>query len=127
MGWRIGVLVNVLLCAAFAVWPLPAIVITTTSILVAARNFQSAWLMRSLGEDQYRYWMGEQFAQAPRSLFLFCLFAQTSLLGMLGSGLMYFAQFQLVPFGVGMGIVTYAFAILVYTLLSVWRSRSRRA
>jgi hypothetical protein len=124
MGWRIGLLVNAILCAFFALWPLPSIVITTTSLLVAARNFQSAWLMRSLGENEYRFWMGERLAQAPRALFLFCLFAQASLLGLLGSGLMYFARFQLVPFGVGMGMVTYAFAILVYSLLSMWRSRT---
>jgi len=127
MGWRVGVLVNVVLCGFFALWPLPSIVIITTSLLVAARNFQSAWLMRSLGEYEYRFWMGERLAQAPRALFLFCLLAQTSLVGILGSGLMYFAQFQLIPFGVGMGMVTYAFAILVYSLISVWRARHRSA
>jgi hypothetical protein len=126
MGWRIGLLVNAVLCGVFALWPLPSIVIITTSILVAARNFQSAWLMRSFGEYEYRMWMGDRLAAAPRSLFLFCLFGQTALLGLLGSGLMYFAQFQLVPFGVGMGMVTYAFASLIYSLLSVWRSRRVR-
>ena len=126
MGWRIGLVVNVILCALFALWPLPSIVIITTSILVAARNFQSAWLMRSLGEHQYRFWMGERLAETPHSLFLFCLFAQTALLGLLGAGLMYFSRLALVPFGVGMGLVTYALAILVYTLISVWRSRARR-
>ena len=124
MGWRIGLLVNGLLCGTFAVWPLPAVVIITTSLLVAVRNFQSAWLMRTLGEHQYRLWMGERLSQAPRGLFLFCLFAQAALLGILGTTLMYFSRFQLVPFGIGMGIVTYGFAILVYTLISVWRVRS---
>ena len=123
MGWRLGLVINIILCGLFALWPLPSVVIITTSLLVAARNFQSAWLMRSLGEDEYRFWMSDRLAAAPRFLFLGCLFAQTALLGILGGGLMYFAQFQLVPFGVGMGMVTYATAILVYTLLSVWRSR----
>jgi hypothetical protein len=127
MGWRVGLLVNVVLCGFFALWPLPSVVIITTSLLVAARNFQSAWLMRSLGEEEYRFWMGERLASAPRSLFLFCLFAQSSLLGILGSGLMYFAQLQLVPFGVGMGMVTYAVAILVYSLISVLKARSLRS
>src|SRR5688572_7719667 len=40
MGWKVGIAINVVLCFAFAFWPLPAVVITTTSILVAARNFQ---------------------------------------------------------------------------------------
>ena len=126
MGWRLGLVINAILCGVFAIWPLPSIVIITSSLLVAARNFQSAWLMRSLGEHEYRFWMGERLAAAPRYLFLFCLCAQTALLGLLGIGLMFFAQFQLVPFGVGMGMVTYAFAILVYTLLSLWRSRKFR-
>ena len=41
LGWKWGMAVNLLLCPAFALWPLPAIVIITTSLLVAARNFQS--------------------------------------------------------------------------------------
>jgi hypothetical protein len=28
--------------------------------------------------------------------------------------------------GIGMGIVAYAVAVVIYTLLSVWRSRRRR-
>ena len=125
MGWRIGILFNVGICFVFALWPLPSVVIVTTSTLVAARNFQSAWLMRSFGEHEYRFWMGERLAQAPRMLFLFCLLAQTSLVGMLGAVLMFFSQFAVVPFGIGMGMVTYAFAILVFSSLSVWRARKK--
>jgi hypothetical protein len=125
LGWRVGLVLNAVLCGFFALWPLPSIVIITTSLLVAARNFQSAWLMRTVGEQEYRFWMGERLAQAPRGLFLFCLLAQSSLLGMLGSGLMYFAH-ELVPFGIGMGMITYAFAVLVYSSISVWRGRLRR-
>jgi cobalamin synthase len=51
LGWRWGTVLNFALCVAFAYWPMPAIVISTTSVLVAARNFQSAWLMRSLGGE----------------------------------------------------------------------------
>lgn len=126
MGWRIGLAFNAVICFLFALWPLPCVVIITTSLLVAARNFQSAWLMRSFGEHAYRSWMGERLLEAPRALFLFCLFAQTALVGFLGTGLMYFSQLSLVPFGVGMGMVTYAMAILVYTLLSVWRAKKRQ-
>ena len=125
MGWRIGIPVNVLLCFGFSVWPLPAIVIATTSLLVAARNFQSAWLMRSMGEMSYRLWMSERLAQAPRRLFIICLFAQGLLYSSIGAALMYFSHSHVVPFGVGMGMITYAFAVMVYTLLSVWRIASR--
>jgi hypothetical protein len=126
MGWRIGLLFNACICVVFALWPLPTIVIITTSLMVAARNFQSAWLMRSFGEHEYRFWMSERLAQAPRPLFIFCLLGQTSLVGLVGAGLMCFSGWQLVPFGVGMGMVTYAFAILVYSSLSVWRARTRK-
>ena len=124
MGWKLGLAINAILCFLFALWPLPAIVIITTSTLVAARNFQSAWLMRTVGEQEYRFWMGERLAQAPRGLFMLCLGAQTGLVGSLGAVLMFFSQLHLVPFGIGMGMVTYAIAIFVYTLLSVWRVRS---
>lgn len=125
MGWRVGLLLNIALCGMFALWPLPAIVVVTTSLLVAARNFQSAWLMRSMGEHQYRMWMSERMHETPPRLFFFCLLAQTSLVGMLGAGLMYFGGLQLVPFGVGLGLVAYASAILVYSTLSVWRMGRR--
>ena len=125
MGWKVGIIVNLLFCVAFAMWPLPGIVIMTTSLLVAARNFQGAWLMRSMGESHYRFWMAERLSEAPRPLYLWCLFAQVALYSCIGGGLMYFSQTRdtllLVPFGVGMGMITYSVAVLVYSLLSVSR------
>src|SRR4051794_5072013 len=56
LGWRWGLPVNVAFSLMLAFWPLPAVILSTTSLLVAARNFQSAWLMRSLGEEVYRDW-----------------------------------------------------------------------
>ena len=123
LGWRGGMALNLVLCVGFAVWPLPAIVISTTSLLVAARNFQSAWLMRSLGEEPYRYWVVERVRQTPVPLYLFCLLAQAGLIASVGLALMYFSQLRLVPFAVGMGIVTYAIAVMLFTLLSLWRVR----
>ncbi len=125
MGWKIGIALNLILCLLFPLWPLPAIVITTTSVLVAARNFQSAWLMRSMGEMNYRAFMTDRLSQAPRGLFFFCIAAQTLLYALLGAFLMYFAD-CLVPFAVGMGMITYAFAVAVYTTISVWRVAFRR-
>ena len=123
LGWKWGIALNVAICFGFAVWPLSAIVIVTTSLLVAARNFQSAWLMRSLGEERYRGWMTEQMEQTSFSLYLFCLLAQTSLTAGLGAALVCFSDLHLVPFAVGMGIITYAVAVVFYTLLSTWRRR----
>lgn len=123
LGWKGGLIVNAILCVAFARWPLPAIVIVTTSLLVAARNFQSAWLMRSLGETQYRFWMAERLAETRLSLYFFCLFAQTMLVALLGTGLILFSEPTLVPTAIGFGLVTYAVAVTFYTLLSLWRIR----
>jgi hypothetical protein len=123
LGWRAGVVLNVVVCVGFASWPLPAIVISTTSVLVAARNLQSAWLMRSLGEEPYRFWFVERVRETPMKLYLFCLLGQTLLVASVGLALMYFSQYFLVPFAVGMGIVTYALAVTFFTLLSLWRVR----
>ncbi len=47
-------------------------------------DFQSAWLMRSLGEEPYRYWVVERLRETPVPLYLFCILAQSSLLASIG-------------------------------------------
>src|ERR1017187_8659312 len=111
LGWRWGIPLNVALCFGFAAWPLPAIVISTTSVLVAARNFQSAWLMRSLGEQIYRDWHIERIQETSVTLYLFCLFAQTALTGGVGSAVIYFSKWQLAPLAISLGLVAYALAV----------------
>ena len=123
LGWKWGIPVNISMCFIFAFWPLPAIVISTTSVLVAARNFQSAWLMRSLGEQLYRDWHIERIQETSVTLFLSCLFAQTSLIAGLGGAVIFFSQQHLVPMGIGLGIIAYAIAVTFFTLLSIWRLR----
>jgi hypothetical protein len=123
LGWKWGILVNLALCFGFAFWPLPAIVISTSSVLVAARNFQSAWLMRSLGEQLYRDWHLERVQETSVTLYLFCLFAQTALFAGVGAAVIYFSDERLVPLAIGLGIVAYALAVAFYTLLGVWRLR----
>jgi hypothetical protein len=123
LGWKLGIVVNVVLCLVFAVWPLSAIAIATTSCLVAARNFQSAWLMRTLGEENYRDWYVERLQQARLPIYLFCLSGHILLTGGVGLALMFFYGGSLIPFAIGVGIVAYAAAVAVYTLLSVWRIR----
>ena len=124
LGWKWGLPLNLVLCFGFAFWPLPAIVISTTSVLVAARNFQSAWLMRSLGEHIYREWHIERVQETSVTLYLFCLFAQTALVGGVGAAVIYFSELRNVPLlAIGLGIVAYALAVAFYTLLGIWRMR----
>lgn len=124
LRWKWGIPVNLLLCLAFARWPLTAIIISTTSVLVAARNFQHAWLMRSQGEESYRSWFVERLDETPPGLFLFCLLAQTSLTAAVGVALICFGRLeQEVPVGIGMGIVGYALAVAIYSIIALWRNR----
>jgi hypothetical protein len=124
LRWKWGMVVNFVLCVTFAFWPLTAVIISTTSALVAARNFQLAWLMRTSGEDNYRTWFVERLEETPTTLFLFCLFAQTTLTALVGGALILFSRWdQWIPLGIGLGIIGYAMAVLLFTLLSLWRGR----
>ena len=92
LGWRWGLLLNAVLVVALALWPLSAIVVATASVLVAARNFQSAWLMRSLGEDAYREWHVQRVRETRVTLYLFCLAGNTLLTAGVGAALIYFSR-----------------------------------
>ena len=129
LGWKWGIIANVVLCFVLCCWPLPAIVISTSSLLIAARNLQSAWLMRSLGEAGYREWHLQRLQETPITLYLLCLFGQTGLTAAVGFAIVYFASGlkdwnqEPVLLAIGMGIVSYAVAVLFYTTLAVWRIR----
>jgi len=123
LGWRGGLAVNILFCLAIAGWGLPSIIVATTSILVAARNLQSAWLMRTLGEESYRRWIREQLSLANPLLYWSCLLGQSLLWAGLGIGLVVFSSLNPVPLAVGMGMIAYALAVLFYTALSVRKIR----
>jgi len=123
LGWRWGTLLNLAVCLVFAAWPLSALVIATTSALVAARNFQAAWLMRTLGEEQYREWYVQRLRETPLPLYLFCLLGQTLLVAAVGAALMLFSGGHLPTFPIGLGIVAYAIAVVFYTSLALWRIR----
>jgi hypothetical protein len=130
LGWKWGAVMNVVLVTTLALWPLSAIVVSTASVLVAARNFQSAWLMRSMGEAAYQYWYSQRMSETRIALYLFCLAGNTLLTAAVGAALIAFSTtgdcILIVPMGIGMGIIAYAVAVVIYTLLSVWRSRRRR-
>jgi hypothetical protein len=127
LGWRWGMPLNLALSVLFAFWPLPAIVISTTSVLVAARNFQSAWLMRSLGEELYRDWHVARVRETKISLYVFCLCAQTALTAAVGAAVIFFSDLkrQWVLPAIGLGIIAYAAAVFFFTMLSIVRLRRR--
>jgi len=128
LGWKWGMPINLMLCFLFAFWPLPALVISTTSVLVAARNFQAAWLMRSMGEQHYRDWHVERLSETSITLYLSCLLGQTALMGAVGVAVIYFTHWerQTALLAIGLGIVAYAIAVGFYSMLGVWRLRRLR-
>jgi hypothetical protein len=123
LGWKWGGLANLALCFGFAFWPPTAIIVATAGVLVAAHNFHSAWLMRSMGEAAYRDWFLARMAQTPRSLYFACLCGETFLTAMPGLALILFCDEASVPFAIGYGIVGYSAIVLFYTSLSLWRLR----
>lgn len=123
LGWRWGIPVNIGICVGMAFWPITAIAISVTSVLVAARNFQSAWLMRSMGEENYRDWHVSRIQETRITLYLSCLAGNTLLTAAVGAAVMYFSNMYLIPLAIGMGIITYAIAVAFYSLLGVWRMR----
>ena len=123
LRWKWGIVVNFFLCVGFAFWPLTAVIISTTSVLVAARNFQSAWLMRSMGEERYRDWHVERIQETRITLYLFCLAGNTMLTAGVGAAVVYFSDLAVVPAAIEMGIINYADAVTFFTLLGIWRMR----
>ena len=126
LGWKWGILLNVVMCFGFASVPIAAIIVSTTSMLVAARNFQGAWLMRTMGEHNYRAWMSDRMREGRTGLYVICIIAQVLLVGGIGAALVLIDKPAPVPLGVGIGMMGYAAAVFIYSLLGVWRSRTRR-
>src|SRR5256885_9975157 len=120
LGWRWGLPINAGICLVLAFWPLPAIVLSTTSVLVAARNFQSAWLMRSMGEEAYRDWHVARIQETRVTIFLLCLAGNTLLTACIGGLGFVFSRMELIPFGIGAGIVAYGGAVVFYKLVGIW-------
>lgn len=123
LGWKWGMLLNVAMCLGFALSFLTAIVVTTMSLLVAARNFQGAWTMRVMGESAYQAFMSDVLAQRGRGGYLLTLYAQALLTGLVGAALVAFSGELIVPTGIGMGVVAYAVAVAFYSTLGMWRGR----
>lgn len=123
LGWKLSLLITIAYCVPVAMWPFAAIMISTINALVAARNFQNAWMMRTMGELNYSCFMREQITRSPRGLFQFCLVSQTFALFLVGSPLMLLTPYDSVIFPIGSGICGFALVQLAYVSFSVWRIR----
>jgi hypothetical protein len=132
LGWRGGAIVNIAISLGMAFWPATAIAGSTMSVLVASRNFQNAWLMRTMGEERYREWHIARIRETPIVLYLLCLAGNTLLIAAVGIAVIFYGSNNLVatslisavaPLSLGMGIVGYALAVAFYTMLAVWRLR----
>lgn len=130
LGWRWGLVFNCALAALVACWLLPAVILATASLLVAARNFQSAWLARSMGEETYHRWLGERLASAGRGVYLACIVAQAALVALVGLALVWTNPIESLAAAVGLGVLSYALAVLVFPLAGacrIWRATRARA
>lgn len=127
LGWKWGAAVNAVIIPALALWPLTAIVLGTASVLIAARNFQAAWAMRSMGEAAYRDWYLQRLAETPLPLYLGCLAGNSLLPAAVGVALVLASHASdcatVIPYGIGLGAIAYGFAVAFFTLLGLWRGR----
>lgn len=123
LGWKWGSAFNILLCIAVAHWTLAGLIVVTTSLLVAARNFKSAWLMRALGELDYSLLVGDAMNRSSRRAYFISVLGETLLFGLVGGAVVMSSEWPSIPLAVGMGMVAYAGAVLFYSLLAMWRMR----
>lgn len=123
LGWRGGVILNLLVVPVVACWPMLAVSLATTSSLVAARNLQQAWLMRTMGESRYRMWFTARVLESARPLVVGCHMGEAALTALVGVVLMWLGPVHLISFGVGLGIAAYGFSVAVFTGMSLWRFR----
>ena len=77
--------------------------------------------MRSLGEEIYRRWHVERVRENASRFTCFASPATRCSTAAVGAALIYFSDWRLVPFAIGMGMIAYAIAVAFYTLLAIWR------
>lgn len=123
LGWRGGLVFNFVLCFSAAFFPLVAVMVTTTSVMVAARNFKTAWLMRAMGEERYLAFILNQVSVSNRRVYVFCILAEGILVSTVGLVIALQSEVPSVPMAIGAGITAYAVAVVFYSCLSLWRSR----
>jgi hypothetical protein len=123
LGWRGGLVVNLIACLGCASIPFAAVIIITTSLLVASRNLQWAWIMRNWGENNYRDWYAHQLTTTPLTLYLACLTGQSITVATLGLALLISSPLGSIPCAIGIGMLVYALAVLLYSSLAAYRIR----
>ena len=123
LGWNGSIVLNLVACAGCALLPTAAVVVITTSLLVAARNFQSAWIMHTWGEEAYRDWYATRLRETRLPLYLFCLAGQCLPVAVIGAAVIGFSRADSLPFAVGLGLIVYPIAVLFYSGLAAWRIR----
>lgn len=124
LGWKWGMVVNLVLCIGMATFVIPAVMLITTSVLVAARNLEHAWLMRSMGELNYQMFMSERLHETSLGLVLGCYWGNGGLHFILGLALVLISR-HIVVLSIGFGIIGFATAVIIFTTLSLWRSRRK--
>ncbi|MBI5687110.1 MAG: hypothetical protein HZC54_18725 [Verrucomicrobia bacterium] len=122
LGWQGGIAVNLLVCLVAAMIPFVAVLISVTSVLVAARNFQAAWVSRTMGEYEFREHLEEQFGRADKRLVLGCVWAQGLLYSAVGVAVVALTN-DLMAQAVGGGIVGFGVAIAVHSIHYYRRAR----
>jgi hypothetical protein len=125
LGWKLGGVVNLVLCFALAFWTTTALVVATASLLVGAHNFHAAWLMRSMGEEAFQQWFAERISETRLRLYFICLLGETGLTGLVGVGVIHWSPMDSNVFAIGSGILAYSLIVLFYTSLSLWRLRRK--
>jgi hypothetical protein len=122
LGWKWGIIFNLALCLATAFWPLAGLILVTTSLLVAARNFKSGWLMRALGEGEYSMLVGDALHRSSRGAYLVSVLGETMLFALVGGAVVVSSDWESLPLAIGTGMVAYSVAVAFYSLLAVWRT-----
>ena len=114
LGWRVGIALNALVCLVAALAPFVAVLVSVMSGLVAARNFQGAWMARTMGEYEYRDHLMTQFRRANKGLVLACIWAQALLYIAVGAAVAALAG-DLLAQAAGWGIVGFGLAVAVHS------------
>ena len=114
LGWRGGIALNALVCLVAATAPFVAVLVSVMSVLVAGRNFQGAWMCRTMGEYEYRDHLMTQFRRADKRLVLGCIWAQALLYVAVGGAVSALTN-DLLAQAVGWGIVGFGLAIAVHS------------
>ncbi len=125
LGWKLGIFFNLVMCVFISIWPLMAVVVITTSLLVAARNFKSAWIMRTMGENHYLTFILNQMSCASRSLILFCIFGEAGMFLCVGLALVLLSPPGSITMGIGTGVFVYGLVVGFFASLPLLKTRSK--